>query len=199
MSICSLSTSCNLYQQAYADIISKRQQGYAKQLWQTIPKGGAKAIAHPVLPAQHTTEADLIACICAAAVTPLHPALGRQAAEFARMLRETLLALDERLREIEHGEVRSHPASSSVQTTDPSASLRTKISITEVLASSRRLPAWRPCSSQRLCPVLVQWQAGYWLQALVQTALLDQADRTDPNDAHPRAQSQSGPYLDATE
>ncbi|DBA98309.1 TPA: hypothetical protein ACH3X1_001229 [Trebouxia sp. C0004] len=31
---------------------------------------------------------------------------------------------------------------------------------------------------------------GYWLQALVQTALLDQADRTDPNDAHPRAQSQ---------
>ncbi|KAL0020234.1 hypothetical protein WJX77_007844 [Trebouxia sp. C0004] len=182
MSICSLSTSCNLYQQAYADIISKRQQGYAKQLWQTIPKGGAKAIAHPVLPAQHTTEADLIACICAAAVTPLHPALGRQAAEFARMLRETLLALDERLREIEHGEVRSHPASSSVQTTDPSASLRTKISIT--------VP--HDMSGSVLC-----WFSGK--QALVQTALLDQADRTDPNDAHPRAQSQSGPYLDATE
>lgn len=76
VSICSQSMSHNLHQQAYTDIISKLQQGYAKQLWQTIPKGGAKNIAHPVLPAQHTTEADLIGCIRAAAVTPVHPALG---------------------------------------------------------------------------------------------------------------------------
>ena len=68
--------SHNVHQQAYTDITSKLQQGYAKQLWQTNPKGGAKNIAHPVLPAQHTTEADLLACIRVVAVTPVQPALG---------------------------------------------------------------------------------------------------------------------------
>ena len=51
VSICLQSMSHNLHQQAYSDIISKRQQGCAKQLWQTIPKGGTKSIAHPVRPA----------------------------------------------------------------------------------------------------------------------------------------------------
>ena len=68
--------SHNVHKQAYTDIISKLHQGYAKQLWQTNPKGGAKNIAHPVLPAQHTTEADLLACIRAVAVTPVQPAPG---------------------------------------------------------------------------------------------------------------------------
>ena len=76
VSICSQHMSHNPHQQAYADIIFKLQQGFVKQLWQTIPKGGPKHIADPILMAQHTTEADLIACIHSAAVTPVHPALG---------------------------------------------------------------------------------------------------------------------------
>lgn len=78
VSICSQLMSCNLHHQAYADIIFKLQQGCVKQLWQTIPKGGLspKPPAHPVLVAQHTSEADLIACIHAAALSPVHSAIG---------------------------------------------------------------------------------------------------------------------------
>lgn len=75
VTICSQLMSHNLHQQAYGDIIFKLQQGFVKQLWQTIPKG-PKHVTEPILTAQHTTEADLVACIHNAAVIPVQPALG---------------------------------------------------------------------------------------------------------------------------
>lgn len=66
-----------LHQQAYADIMYKLQQGYKKQLWQTVPKGQKRA-AHPKVAAQQTSEADLAACISAAVSPNVPSALGMQ-------------------------------------------------------------------------------------------------------------------------
>lgn len=77
VSICPNPLRSSLHQQAYADIIFKLQQGCKRQLWQTVPLG-QKHVARPIVAAQHTSLADLAACIRTALNPTMPSTLGTQ-------------------------------------------------------------------------------------------------------------------------